>query len=158
PNCDSPFSENEEKCSTCGEYLGYLNVRAATRPGEVNELQKRYETVMHRAAARGAQDIVSRFETAVRSSFAVIGCDIYVIRDLIVANKLYSNYYLRTRAQVRRLAQDEYDRRRRVVDAALFGAYSEHIVFAALSLDGMGLRSYGAYSVVLRDIAVSKRS
>jgi hypothetical protein len=151
--------ENEEKCSTCGEYLGYPNVRAANQPAEIDKLQTRYEDALQRATARGAKDVVVRFESAVRSSYAVIGCNILRIRELIVEPKgLYSNYYLTTRAQVRRLADDEFDRHRRIVDATFFGGYAEQIIFAALSLDGKGLTSYGAYAIVLRDIAVLKRS
>ena len=40
----------------------------------------------------------------------------------------------------------------------LFGTYGEDIRFAALSINGLGLRSYGAYGLVLRDVAVAKRA
>ena len=56
------------------------------------------------------------------------------------------------------MAEGEFDRHRRTVDAMLFGAYGDQIIYAALSLDGNGLKSYGAYSVILRDVAVSKRA
>jgi hypothetical protein len=159
PNCGFTFLENEEKCSTCGQHLGFPNVRAASQPEESDALRIRYEATIERGTARGAQENISRFEDAVRSSYAAIGCNIFRIRELIADPKvLYSNYYLTTSAQVRRLAIDEFDRHRRVIDSAFFGAYADKIVFAALSLDGKGLTSYGAFSIVLRDIAVAKRS
>jgi len=44
----------------------------------------------------------------------------------------------------------------------LFGGYAEHIRFAAFSLDGVGLKSYGkdgmSYGLGLRDVAIAKRA
>jgi hypothetical protein len=40
----------------------------------------------------------------------------------------------------------------------LFGGYGDKIVYGALSLDGRGLKSYGAYALVLREVAVARRS
>ncbi len=40
----------------------------------------------------------------------------------------------------------------------LFGRYAEQIRFAALSLDGTGLTSYGAYTLKLKEIAVRQIS
>lgn len=64
--------------------------------------------------------------------------------------------------QVRRAAELENDRQRRMVDALLFGGYADQIRFAALSLDGIGLRSYGkgglSYGLCLGDVAIAKRA
>jgi hypothetical protein len=159
PNCGSSFAASDEKCSTCGDHLGFPNVRAANASVERAALRSRYEAAMERAGARGAKSVVEGFQNAVSRSFAVFNCDIYRLRELVAEPKsLYANYYLAVRAQVRKAAEEENDRLRRTVDSLVFGAYAEEIRFGSLSIDGKGLASYGAYSLVLRDIAVAKRA
>jgi hypothetical protein len=94
---------------------------------------------------------------------AVVSCGLYDLRRLATEeNVLYTNYYLGVRGEVRRAAELENDRQRRTVDALLFGAYAEQIRFAALSLDGIGLKSYGkdglSYGLGLREVAIAKRA
>lgn len=159
PNCGTPFQATEDTCSACNEHLGFPNVRAAEEPTERDALRQRYKEAIDRAAARGAKAAVENFEAEVKRSLAVINCDVYRLRELIVVEKaLYANYYLGVRSEVRRAADVENDRQRRSVDALLFGAYADKLRNAALSIDGKGLTSYGAYSVVLREVAVAKRA
>lgn len=55
-------------------------------------------------------------------------------------------------------AGDEWDYRRRSADLALFPNFEEHITFAALSLDGVGLSNYGSCSIVLRNDMIAHRA
>jgi hypothetical protein len=85
------------------------------------------------------------------------------LRELVSEpNALYSNYYLAAKGEVRAAAEAENDRQRRTVDAMLFGRYGDQIRFAALSLNGIGLKSYGkdglSYGLVLRDVAIANRA
>lgn len=163
PNCKSPVIASEEKCPTCGDHLGAPNVRAANVPKERAALQKRYQDALERAEFRKAKDAVTSFRSAVENSIAVASCSLYVLRELAASeNALYTNYYLAVRGEVRRAAESENDRVRRSVDAILFGTYADQIRFAALSLDGLGLQSYGkdglAYGLGLKDVAIAKRA
>lgn len=159
PTCASALVASEEKCSTCGEHIGYPNVRAANQPEERAALGVRYAAAVSRAQARGAGAVLQQFEEAVARSSAVVSCDLYRLREILADPRvLYTNYHLAVRGQVRQAAIEEFDRYRRTVDASLFGGYAEHIRNAALSLDGEGLPSYGGYSMVLRDVAVAKRA
>jgi hypothetical protein len=159
PNCGSPFAASDERCSTCGDHLGFPNVRASNRPAERIALEERYKAAMERAESRMAKLAVETFQKAVSRSSAVFNCDIYRLRELVAEGKsLYANYYLAVRAQVRKAADEENDRLRRAVDSLVFGSYADQIIFGALSIDGKGLASYGAYSLVLREIAVAKRA
>jgi len=163
PNCKEPTIATEEKCPTCGESLGAPNVRAANAPNEKQALDERYQAALQRAQIRNAQKELAEFTRAAGASVAVATCGLYALRELATsANALYTNYYLAVRGEVRRAAEAENDRQRRTVDALLFGGYAEHIRFAALSLNGVGLKSYGkdglAYGLGLRDVAIAKRA
>jgi hypothetical protein len=81
------------------------------------------------------------------------------LRDFITRpNTLYANYHRGVLAGVRKAAEADADRDRTVADAFMFGSYSDQITMAALSLTDTGLSSYGAYSMKLRDVAVTNRS
>jgi hypothetical protein len=163
PNCGASVVASDQRCSTCGEHVGAPNVRAANAPIERVTLQKRYQSALERAELRNAKGAVASFRLAVQSSAAVVSCGLYALRELVTdSNALYTNYYLGVRGEIRRAAELENDRQRRVVDALLFGGYADEIRFAALSLDGVGLKSYGkeglSYGLGLRDVAISKRA
>lgn len=163
PNCGASLIASEDKCPTCGEQVGAPNVRAAGAATQRAALRERYDEALQRAESRGAKKAVLDFRSAVECSIAVVGCELYRLRELAKdPSALYSNYYLAVRGEVRRAAEAENDRQRRTVDALLFGRYAEHIRYAALSLNGIGLTSYGkeglSYGLGLRDIAVAKRA
>jgi hypothetical protein len=159
-NCGrSDIGESAVDCPTCNERLGFPNVRAATEAMEMDALRNRCERAVERAKTRGAVDRVHDFANAVAKSFAVINCDLYRLRELVTNEKsLYTNYYQAVRAHVRTAARGDFDRHRRAVDAMLFGEYAERIIFGALSVDGKGLASYGAYTVLLREETIAKRA
>lgn len=159
PNCGSGYEVSAERCPACGEHLGYPNVRAAADPSETEALMQRYDEAVERATARGAGGVVNAFESAVSRSSAAVTVDLFRLREFIVDKRtLYTNYCLAVSAQTRQAAEDEFDRHRRAVDAILFGGYAHEIRFAALSIDGKGLESYGAFTMVLREVTVFKRS
>jgi hypothetical protein len=163
PNCGSPLVASEEKCPTCGDHVGFPNVRAASAPTERLALQQRYQAALERAELRDAKEAVADFRSAAESSIAVANCGLYLLRQLVTdENALYTNYYLGVLGEVRRAAERENDTQRRAVDALLFGGYADKIRFAALSLDAVGLKSYGkeglSYGLGLRDVAIAKRA
>jgi len=53
---------------------------------------------------------------------------------------------------------DEWDHAREIADTVLFPHYKEHIRFAALSLDGVGLSTFGSCSIELRDEMIGHRA
>lgn len=162
-NCGAPLEAGSEKCLTCGEYAGAPNVRVANSTEERRALQERYQAALERAESKGAMSVVADFRTAMTTTMAVASCALPRLKEFVEdANALYSNYYLAVTGQVRRAAEAENDRLRRIIDSSLFGRYAPEIRFAALSLGGVGLRSYGknglCYGLGLRDVAVAKRS
>jgi hypothetical protein len=147
-------------CLTCGVAApDPPNVRAVGVIEERLELNNRYEKAISDARSRGSLEVVEAFQSAVKRTRAVIGSDLHVIRQLVTNDKaLYNNYFNLVNAKFRKPAKADDDSRRRVADVILLDGYAEQIVFAALSVDGGGLNSYGSYTIVLRDIAVAKRA
>jgi hypothetical protein len=73
-------------------------------------------------------------------------------------NELYATYYQLIGGGVKIPEGDNWDILRAVADSALFPNYKEHIRFAALSLDGIGLSHYGECSIVLRNNLIAHRA
>jgi hypothetical protein len=135
------------------------NVRAVGTAKEREALNARYEKAIQGAETRGCEAVVKMFQSDLKNSCAVIGSDLHIIRQLLTSDKtLYNNYASLVHAQFRKPALDADDRNRRVAEAILLDGYFDQIVYAALSLDGVGLKSYGLYSITLRDVAVAQRA
>jgi hypothetical protein len=148
-----------DKCFTCGEPLIAPNVRAAGSDDEKVALTGRYEKAMQHVAANGLHRELEEFTKLLRSSYAVINVDINFLFSFFSNDKaLYASYSLGVRGQSRRPAKGENDRQRLAVEGLLFGSYGDQIRYAALSLDHAGVKSYGDFSMKLREVAIDKRS
>jgi len=157
--CGSPVPAAADRCATCGTDAGAPNVRAVQSPAEEAALRDRFENAIARAFARGTKHETEDFLRALDRSSAVVNCQLPFLRDFITRpNTLYANYHRGVLAGVRKAAEADADRDRTVADAFMFGSYSDQITMAALSLTDTGLSSYGAYSMKLRDVAVTNRS
>lgn len=158
-HCQSPVSEAAATCFTCGAHLGAPNVRSANSTREKQALAARYDKVLADAAIEGTQGRLADFTEKMKVTFAVLSVDINFLHTFITNEKaLYTSYRLGTKGQLRKPAESENDRRRLTVEGMLFGSYGEDIRYAALSLDGAGPKSYGSYSVRLRDVSIDKRA
>ncbi len=139
--------------------VGVPNVRLAERAQEKEALRKRYEEAKVAAEARGVKDRLAEFERAVSMAGAVINISIDNADSLLANDKtLYSNYRLQVDGEVRMVAELENDVKRTAVECSFFGSTAKDIRYAALSLDGVGLRSYGEISLRLKEIAVETRA
>ncbi|WP_026606032.1 hypothetical protein [Methylocapsa acidiphila] len=108
--------------------------------------------------ARNCGDVLDRFADAVLTSYAVIARSLAVVQDLVEGGRTYTNYH-RQLASGARLAEDnEWDRTRTQVDAALFPNFHQEVVFASLSLDCRGMSGYGEYVMVLKEPLIARRA
>lgn len=156
--CSSDVSDAEEKCTTCGNHIGFPNVRVAQKTEESDALHKRYVDALDKAQTAGSLEQLARFDDNMRKTGAVINVDLDFLYQFITKDDmLYSNYSLGVRGQLRKPATGQNDRHRRTIEAMLFGGYAEHIRYAALSLDGSG-PSWGPFAMKLRDIAIADRA
>jgi predicted amidophosphoribosyltransferase len=61
PRCSSQIRGNGRNCPTCGNDVGFPNVRAATEYEEKAALAKRYENALQNAAGRACPRRLSNF-------------------------------------------------------------------------------------------------
>ncbi|HWO24114.1 MAG TPA: hypothetical protein VNO30_35470 [Kofleriaceae bacterium] len=73
-------------------------------------------------------------------------------------NHGYASFWELLHAGVRLPEGSRWDRARGLADTELFGAFRDHIRFAALSLDGTCLSHYGAVSLELKEDMIAHRS
>jgi hypothetical protein len=159
PRCGVAIRGSERDCPSCGNDVGYPNVRAAKEYEEKAALAKRYENALQNASARGCSDAIVAFLHALMSSVAVICRSASKVKELVSSdNEIYASFYQLVGAGARRLEGSKMDLQRRIADSIMFPYYEEHIRFAVLSLDGIGATAYGDCSIVLKDIAISERA
>lgn len=114
---------------------------------------------MRAATDRGAEEKLAQFEAAAAGSQAVMARPTRELDRLIASDQeLIPSYYGLLAGQVRLPHGNQWDGLRGIADEALFLGYKEHIRFAALSLDGQGLSSYGECSFVLREKMIGHRA
>jgi len=159
PRCSSPIRRNERNCPTCGNDVGYPNVRAAKELEEKAALAKRYKTALERAASRGCTATLLDFLNALTQSVAVICRSYSKVKELVSSDsELYASFCQLIGAGARRPEGVKMDMQRRIADAIMFPYYEGEIRFAALSMDGIGATSYGDCSIVLKEMAISERA
>jgi hypothetical protein len=126
---------------------------------ERRALGRRYLSALRAATDRGAGEKVAQFEKATANSKAVMARPMRELDRLIASDQeMIPSYYGLLAGQVRLPHGNEWDGLRGTADEALFPGYKEHIRFAALSLDGQGLSSYGECFFVLRDRMIGHRA
>jgi hypothetical protein len=159
PECANEIPDASDRCPHCGRPGLFPNVRVVQQPPERDALHQRYRNVMQDAVVRGVDGIVRTFEAKVEASEAVIARTLGEVQRLASSDKQgYASYYQLVHAQVRLPDGDVWDALRRPTDEVLFPGYKEHIRFAALTIDGVGLANYGDCSVVLRTSMIEHRS
>jgi hypothetical protein len=157
--CNRVLDDARTDCPSCGKHTGFPNVRIAETPEEKEALEARYSTALASAVLRGASDSVEKFDVAVGVSSAVVTMNLDTLRVLATDDKaLFTSYHLAVRAQVRRTAKMPFDQHRCAVDGKMWGSAGAHIRYAALSLDGRGLSSYGTCFVKLRESHIAHRA
>jgi hypothetical protein len=134
------------------------NVVLASRRAEQAALIARVESALAGRQPESLERVLA-FGEAVRQSSAVVNVSVrYAINFVESRTLLFATYPKLVEAGFRRPAKDVDDTRRRSVEALLFGSYGEDMRYAALSLGGLGLESYGPITIVLRNPAIAHRA
>ncbi len=157
--CRNEISQPALCCPHCGRPGIFWNVIDANRADERTALKARYEAAKADALRRGADKAIHNFETVVANSKAVLARPIEDVQRLANSTRqLYLTYYQQVEAGLKLPDNDEWNRARELADTVLFPHYKQHIRFAALSLDGVGLSSFGFCSIELRDDMIAHRA
>lgn len=151
-DCGAAISWAETNCLACGAFLGFPNVREVSAPKEHAALEQGFQQALAEATSKGYGAIAEEFaEKVAQESVAVINLWPDFLHQLLCDEKtLYSSYALQTAAETRTAAAMLNDKQRRGTEGTLFGDYALQIRYAALSLNGQGLFSYGSCSVTLQ--------
>ncbi len=158
--CGSPVPSEKQDCQACGTFNGYPNVRLAQKPDEADALEKRIVDARVSASARGCIAKLNEFVSAVESgSVAVISRPINIIDNIVSTDlNVYTSHAQQLRSGARVAEENIFDQTRERYESALFPNFREHIKFGCLSLDGTGLRGYGAYTIVLKTELIADRT
>ena len=158
-HCGHDFPATRDHCPHCGWPLLAPNVAAAGTPDETAALERRYAEAVAALEERGAREAGAALEAALQGSRCVCARAVAEVHRLATSDRqLYATFYEMVEAGVVVPEDGEWDRRRRPVDDALFPGYRDRIHFAALTLDGRGVRSYGACALVLAERMVAHRA
>ncbi len=159
-NCGEDISRHiQPNCPRCFHAIGPPNVREVSRPKEKKALTTRYETALETSQEDGSYANLSNLDAAMLKTCAVINVDLDFLHAFLTNEKVqYSTYMLLVRSAVRIPAEQQDDRRRTSIESMFFGSYAEHIRYAALSLDGSGVTSYGPFAMQLSDVAIAERA
>ena len=159
PNCSFELPTYVKECPVCYTDVGCPNVRASKAKEEIDALNQRFDDARISTKARNCENLLLDFGTAVLQSKAVISRSIGYVKELISSdNKLYNTFYQQIQSGSRLPEDNRWDRGRPAVDGTLFPYYGEKIIFAALSLNNFGLKSYGDYSIVLKEETIINRA
>jgi len=126
---------------------------------EVRALEDRYQTARTAALRRGRLAFFEKFQDSLQESSAVINANARALYSFVTDEKsLYANYEHGVDGCLRKPATFRQDAERRGIGSTLFGTYASEIIYAALSLTGFGLHSYGAYAMKLKEVAIKERA
>ena len=159
--CDFQHSQlNLTTCQSCGNDLGPPNVNEISTQDEFDALQTRYDKAKQTLNDDGNQAILSEFEDFVLKEVnAVLNVSFDAICSCFVDNgSAYKSYYRLLENGDRIIADLINDKRRNTVDSILWGSHKRNMIFAALSADNIGLRSYGNCCVVLNENSIKYRT
>ncbi len=147
--CGAPLAWERPSCPACGAYVGAPNIRHAQ--SEEPELEQRYQAALADCKGRRADAVAQDFTQQVENqSHAVINGDAkFFLHFFSDENSLYASYQQSTSASIRVAGEMANDTRRLSTEAMIFGQYGCQIRYAALSLNGQGLYSYGSCSMTL---------
>jgi hypothetical protein len=125
----------------------------------VQALEKRYELARENSHRRGTQEEFALLVAAVNAnSHVVVAMPTLSARTFLLdANALYANYEALVGGGIRTPATLENDIDRCVAAGKLFASFASNIRYGVLSINGVGLRNYGAVYLTLRDVAVEQR-
>lgn len=150
---------NSDHCPHCARPSRFPNVLMAEQPQQSDALNARFEAATGRLSHE-SRLIAAAFRQAVdaesRAVIARPSADVF--RLLSSDRQLYASFYQLLDAATRLPANDSWDQHREVVDSRLFPHFKYKIRFAALSLSGRGLATYGDCFLILRDDMIGHRS
>ena len=160
--CQFDIPLDRTSCPHCGGATICPNVRLADTAEEKAALDRRYRDALHLTSNRA--NVVQQFEDATSKSRAVMGATIKKLLELATGlYEVYATYYDLLDLRFLRLAdagQPDWSKRRSQAEIELLGSkkHIDQLHYAALSIDGHSLPTYGECTIWLSDKMIAHRA
>jgi hypothetical protein len=157
--CGNSVPSEKRECQACGEDNGYPNVRIAELPEETAALARRVHDAEISSAARHCKDVLDRFGTAIFGTKAVVARSLAIVQDLVQSDRRnYTSFQKQLASGARSAEDNQFDKVRTQLEAALFPNFHPEILFGFLSFEDAALTGYGAYAMVLKTDLIAHRA
>ena len=158
-HCDEEFSLDLNSCPHCACPSLYPNVDRVGVADQRAALAQRYNAARSRSVAAGTLDKVEKLEQLALKSEA---CKTLPAGELVALassdTRVGATYYQQVSGGCRIPDTNEWDKLRRIADAAVHRSYGHNIHFAALSTAGRWLSNYGDGAVFFKEKMISHRA
>ncbi len=160
--CKFDIPLDRTHCPHCGDGRLCPNVRLADAIEEKTALENRYRVALHLTSNRAS--VVQQFEAAVATSRAVMGASLNKLIPLATGfYEVYATYYDLVDLRFLRpptAGEPDWAKRRPQAEIELLGSakHIDKLHYAALSLNGKSLPSYGECTVLLKDHMIAHRA
>ncbi len=160
PRCKAPQITYVEQCSSCGASLGAPNVRLANTEEELQALEQKFSDCEEVAKRNSiTEELYSLIVEVSKNSKVIISLPAPIALNLVNdPNMLFKNYETLVGTNSREPASFANDTHRKIVSGSLFGSFAEKIIYGALSLSNIGLKTYGDVYCTLKEISVNERT
>jgi hypothetical protein len=156
--CGYEIFASEIFCTTCWKFDNYPNVKRALL--ERDALIARETAARDRVIDQGAANPLIRMEQLIATyGRVVIAMSAHTLHSLLRdPREFYSNVERRIVAGSRRVPEPDFEEERARGASVLGGtSVTSELCYAALSINGIGPRSFGCASVTLKDILIVHR-
>ena len=159
PICSEEVRPHERHCTGCQTDCGFPNVRAAEQDDEVKALAGRVAEAERQADNEGTAPLLSRLRAVARRSRAVRVRSLDEAYALVKSDdKLMGTFYDLRGAGLLRPSATKMEASRQSAEPLVFLNYHEKIQFAALTLDDLGLFTYGNCAMVFQEAKIANRA
>lgn len=159
PKCGTEIPIHVDRCILCNSDVGFPNVRLAEIDEETRALETRIHSADVSAGALGTTEMLERFRSAADQSVAVIARNLQSLHTLLSNdNQLMATFHHQVRAQQRMPQNNNWDQGRVAAEGTISPNFQENVHYAALSLDGVGVKGFGDYFITLNEKMIANRA
>jgi hypothetical protein len=161
PLCGNSISILEVNCPHDNTPLpGYPNVRLAQTKSQTEALENRYQDATAYCKTHQRDDSLEVFNVEIKErSQAVLSLGYTELRRLAENPKsVFSTFYERVKAGLQIPSGGKWDILRGIAEHSLYQHQKDHIRFAALSTNGIGVLNYGDCHVTLKTPLIEQRT
>jgi hypothetical protein len=144
-------------CPACFSHVGYPNVRLAQQPKEKAALSRRMLAAEMNASSQDCSDVLNALGSAALATKAVLARSLRAV-DKLVRGEPDPGFHAQVNSGSRIPEDNLWDRGRTAAESTVLPYCYDSVIFAALSLDGLGLTPYGPFFIILKEAMIAHRS